>query len=212
MAFAPFPGAVPGAGAAFVRPFVRKTDMRCHPAAALVVLALAGSAIAQPIQESEPNNTMATANFVAASQYPTGAFAFDGSITPGDVDWLSVTLGGTDPWVIDAAIFGHPNSLTGDSQLILVGTGGSIIAADDDNGVGLFSALQATVTPGTYFLGITGFDDLGFGTPTIHLPTGDHDETFNYKLLVGFNPVPAPGSIALFGAGGLLALRRRRHH
>ncbi|MBX3357932.1 MAG: PEP-CTERM sorting domain-containing protein [Phycisphaeraceae bacterium] len=178
---------------------------------AAAIAGASGAAFAQPILESEPNNTMATANAIVASQYPTGAFAFDGAISPGDVDWITFTL--PIETIINASTFGRPNSLSGDSQIILVGPGSTIVAFDDDSGLGLFSAFEATVSAGTYFLGVTGFDDLDLGlsgTNPPRIPTGAHQESFEYKLVVGFNPVPAPGSLALLGAGGAMLLRRRR--
>src|SRR5262249_46768222 len=51
-----------------------------------------GSALASPLVEMEPNNTIATANFIPPSAYPTGAFALDGSISPRDVDYISFSL------------------------------------------------------------------------------------------------------------------------
>ncbi len=174
-------------------------------AAGLVVGA--SGAMADPILESEPNNTFATANFIAPASYPAGAFAYDGHISPGDVDWIRFTLPTTT--IIDAATFGRPNSTSGDSQLILVASDQTtILTFDDDSGLGLYSMFEFTVPAGSYYMGVTGFNDLGL--PNVHLPTGNHTETFDYKLTVGFNPVPAPGSIALLGLAGATALRRRR--
>jgi hypothetical protein len=175
---------------------------------ATAVLA-ASVASAQPVQEIEPNNTFGTANFIPASAYPAGAFAFDGSIGPGDVDWIRFTLDGAPAFIIDAATFGIPNSATGDNQIILVANNQTtILAFDDDSGVGLFSAFEVTVPAGSYYLGVTGYNDLGL--PNVHLPNGSHTETFQYKLTVGINPIPAPGSIALLGVALVTATRRHR--
>lgn len=182
------------------------------PAAAGLVLAIASApaARAQAISEVEPNNTMTLANLIPSSAYPAGAFAFAGSITPGDVDWLRFTL--TQPAVIDAASFGLPNSLIGDSQILLVASNQTtILGFDDDSGIGLYSAMEVTVPAGTYCLGITGFDDIGLGSPGgPHLPSGQHSESFQYNLTVGIATVPSPGAAAALGLGGGAVLLRRR--
>jgi hypothetical protein len=177
--------------------------------AGAAALAAASIVSAQPIQETEPNNTFGTANFIPASAYPAGAFAFDGSIVPGDLDWIRFTLAGAPEFIIDAATFGIPNSASGDSQIILVANDQTtILAFDDDSGVGLFSAFEVTVPAGSYYLGITGYNDLGL--PNVHLPTGNHTETFQYKLTVGINPIPAPGGVALLSVALAAGLGRRR--
>lgn len=186
--------------------------VRTTSLALLTTLAAGSAAMADPILEAEPNNTMATANFVSAAQYPTGGFAFDGHIGSGDVDWISLTF--LTPMIVNASTFGRPNSLAGDSQILLVASNQTtILAFDDDSGLGLYSAFEATVPAGTYYLGVTGFDDLNLGlsgTNPPRIPIGGHTENFDYKLVVGLNPVPAPGSIALLGLAGLVGLRRRR--
>jgi hypothetical protein len=88
-------------------------------------------------------------------------------------------------------------------MLALFDSNGVELAFDDDSGVSLFSSLEATVPAGTYFLAITGFGDRNFDGL-------GHDENLLYKLIVGANVIPTPGTLALAGIGGLMIARRRR--
>ncbi len=166
-----------------------------------LVCASAGTAHAGLIFETEPNNTLATANFIGNFDVPGGSVLVDGSITPGDVDWFQFTITGDTQLV--SATFGVPSSAVGDSILSLYDSLGTLIIQDDDSGIGNFSSLEAQLTAGTYYLVVTGFPDFG--------NTGNHSEDFTYKLLVGTNVVPAPGALALLGLAGLVARRRRRN-
>lgn len=200
---------------------------------ALVIAAAAGAANASIFFESEGNNTMGTANFVGTFNAPGEGILIDGSITPGtvqsptgapgtagDVDWFSFTVSGNTTFV--ASIFAIINSNAGgatpDSQLIITNSSGAVLAFDDDNNVGFMSSIDTlALTAGTYFIGVTGYNDLNIGG-TVQLPdgfTGDtqlsgHTENWTYKLIIGLNIVPTPGAAALLGLGGLVAGRRRR--
>lgn len=203
---------------------------------ALVLAAAAGAANASIFFETEANNTMGTANFVGVFNAPGEGILIDGSITPGtvapaggvgtagDVDWFSFTVTGNTTFV--ASIFAIINSNAGnaapDSQLILTDAAGNILDSDDDDNTGFMSSLSAiTLTAGTYFIGVTGYDDANLngtspGGPV--LPDGwngntqvsGHTENWTYKLIIGLNIVPTPGAAALLGLGGLAAARRRR--
>jgi MYXO-CTERM domain-containing protein len=191
------------------------------PLALLGLAAATSAALAQPIPESEPNNTAATADllgtFNGGGSVLAEGFITPGSIAmdlPGDVDYFRITL--NFPSFFMASAFGIPDSGDGDAQLALIsGDGLTIIAADDDSGIDLFPSLEATLAPGTYLLAMTGFNDLSFPGP-FTLPDGrnpnqsPHLEDFQYKLLVGFSVVPAPSAAALLGLGALAATRRRR--
>lgn len=184
----------------------------------LAALAAAATPALAQVVESEPNNTPALADFLGTF---TGADAViaEGLITPGDaaldlpgdVDLYAFTIN------FEAHIFasvfniGAPGA---DAQLALL-DGMGILAADEDSGLDGFPSLQFTLAPGSYFLAVTGANDLGFpGPPTF--PDGrnpdqsPHLESFDYKLVVGFSVVPAPSAAALLGLGGLVAARRRR--
>jgi len=202
---------------------------------ALVIAAAAGAANASIFFETEGNNTMGAANFVGTFNAPGEGILIDGSITPGtaqspngapgtagDVDWFRFTVTGNTTFV--ASIFAIINSNAGnvapDSQLIVTDAAGNIMAFDDDGNQGLMSSINTlTLTAGTYFIGITGYNDLNIGgAGGVQLPDGftgagqtsGHNENWTYKLIIGLNIVPTPGAAALLGLGGLVAGRRRR--
>jgi len=196
---------------------------------AIVIAAAAGAANAAIFFETEANNTIATANNVGVFGAPGEGILIDGSITPGtvgttgqpgtagDVDWFSFTVTGNTTFV--ASIFAIINSGTGtpDSQLVLTDAAGNILSFDDDNNVGFMSSLNTvTLGAGTYYIGVSGYDDMNASSPV--LPDGfdgttqisGHTENWTYKLIIGLNIVPTPGAAALLGLGGLAAARRRR--
>jgi hypothetical protein len=195
------------------------------------LVAAAGTANAGLVLESEPNNTVATANPIGTFNIPGGSVLIDGTITPGtlqqqtgapgtpgDVDWFTFTVTGISTVV--ASIFSL-NNTTADSQLWLVSGNGTTILAFNDNGnpgggsPSMSSLIQFNLAPGTYFLAVSGFNDGnasnlpdGFAGNTTQL--SGHTQSFDYKFLVGFNVIPTPGATALLGLGALAIARRRR--
>lgn len=162
--------------------------------AAVLAAAGAGAAQAGFYVETEPNNTLAQANFVGNYTFPGDAFLVDGNITRADEDWFVFTV--TDATQIRASTFGRPDSNLGDSLLYLFDSNGNQLAFDDDSGVNLFSSLEYNTTGGgTFYLKVASFQGAS---------------SFDYKLVVGLNVVPTPGPLALAGLGALVALRRRR--
>lgn len=184
----------------------------------LAALAAAATPALAQVTESEPNNTPAFANFLGTFNGADAVIA-EGLITPGDVamdlpgdvDFYSFTI--SFEAHVFASVFGigDPDA---DGQLALL-DGAGVLIADDDSGLDNFPSLQFTLSPGTYFLAVTGSNDLGFPAGT-SFPDGrnpdqtPHLENFDYKLVVGFSVVPAPSAAALLGLGGMLAARRRR--
>lgn len=185
--------------------------------AGAAALALASAANAGLLFETESNDTPATANFLAAFTPPGGSIAVDGVKDIGDVDWFRFDLSDMSTLVITT--IGSSDIPQPDTQLQLVaGDGMTIIDWDDDDGPGLLSAMNVIGLPaGTYYIGVSSFADATFanGLTTLFdgidtntgMPT---DEVFSYKLSIAVNLVPAPGSAALLGLGGLVAIRRRR--
>lgn len=157
--------------------------------------ALAGSASAAFYIESEPNDTLATANFVGNYTFPGDAFLVDGTISPsGDQDWFMFTV--SNAAQMRLATYGRPDSNSGDSILELYDSAGTLLASDDDGGINLFSSLEYNSTAGgTFYIRVNSFEGR---------------TSFDYKLVVGLNIVPAPASMALLGMGGLVLGRRRR--
>jgi hypothetical protein len=157
--------------------------------------ALAGVASADYYIEQEPNNSLATANNVGSYTAPGDAFLVDGTIAPSaDQDWFVFTV--SDAAQMRISVFGRPNSdPPADSYLELYDGAGTLIAFDDDSNINLFSSIEYnSAAGGTFYVRVTSFQG---GT------------SFDYKLIVGLNIVPAPASVAVLGLA-TLGLRRRR--
>jgi hypothetical protein len=173
------------------------------------IAVLAGSAHAGFFSETEDNNTLALANDIGMFDAPGGSVLIEGVLDIRDVDWFSFTLNDTASLSFFAAFGGGG----GDGIMQIVDAGGDVIAFDDDSGEGLMPAIVLEdLSAGTYFIGFSGFGDVdSTSVDTDELADGvGHDENFSYKLSVAFSIVPAPGSMALIGAGGLMMIRRRR--
>lgn len=153
--------------------------------------------------ETEPNNTIATANMIMRGPQP---WADVGIMTlydsGGDVDFFAIELfAGEFFTAITSPIgdpFGEPDTMMG----LFLGDG-TLLAFNDDAG-GLGSAIRFEVTTdGIYYLGITGFPDFDFD--------GSHSEVGPYVLKMSAI-VPEPATLLAVGAGlAGLALRRRRN-
>lgn len=110
-----------------------------------------------------------------------------------------------------------------DTEMGIWNSAGTLLANNDDFG-GLQSSIALTYTAGQYYIGIgrfnntfdngfvlTGvgsFDDTLLNLNGVNLGTWNgNGEPLWYRFDVS---VPAPGSMALLGLGGLAAVRRRR--
>ncbi|MEO1130868.1 MAG: pre-peptidase C-terminal domain-containing protein [Planctomycetota bacterium] len=185
---------------------------------ACAIVAFAAGANAAIINESEPNDTIATANAVGSIDDPGGAIVIDGALTSGDVDWFSLEL--LDMTTLFVSSLASAD-FSADGQMMVVDSSGTnVIAFDDDSFVGLQPGIVLADLPaGTYYVGISGFPDITFFDD----PVGDdilfdglddsgapHPEEFEYKLTISANLIPTPGTVALAGLGGLAMVRRRR--
>lgn len=181
-----------------------KIALLCTTIAAFTAASQAGF-----FTETEGNNTLNMANDVGTYDSPGGSIAIEGTITNGDVDWFEFTLENT----ATLAFFSAFGTNGGDGVMQIVALGGDVIAFDEDSGVGLMPAIQLIdLAAGTYYIGLSGFGDVGAGSVSSdELADGvGHTENFAYKLSVGFSIVPAPGATALLGMGGLMIVRRKR--
>jgi len=182
-----------------------KSVLMCAGIACFATVASAGGFFS----EVEDNNTLAMANDIGVFGAPGGSAAIDGVLSQGDVDWFTFTLDDT----ASLSFFAAFSAGDGDGIMQLVDAGGDVIAFDDDSGVGLMPAIQVeSLAAGSYFIGLSGFGDVDSSSvDTDELADGlGHSENFSYKLTAGFSIVPAPGALALFGAGGVMMVRRRR--
>jgi hypothetical protein len=173
--------------------------------AALATVASAGTFFS----EVEDNNSLAMANDLGTFSAPGGSVAVDAVLDLDDVDYFGFTLTDTASLSFIAAF----STGDGDGVMQLITAGGDVIAFDDDSGVGLMPAIQVDdLSAGTYYIAFSGFGDVDSSSvDSDELADGiGHDEEFGYKLSVGFSIVPAPGSMALLGLGGMVMARRRR--
>lgn len=187
-----------------------------HLTTAIGVAAIASTAYAGGFfSEVEDNDTLILANDIGVFDAPGGSMLIDGVLEDGDVDWFEFTLSDEASFSV-FALFSASDS---DGIMQLVAEGGDVIAFDDDSGIDLMPAIQmADLSAGKYFIGISGFGDVDSSSVDTdeladgHLDTGEtHGESFGYKLNIGFTIVPAPGSLALCGIGGVMMTRRKRY-
>ena len=178
--------------------------------AATCAFAIAGAAVAQP-----------TAIDLGVL---TGDTVVTGSLAAGEVNWYTFTIG-TNPY-IDITT----NDTPFDTELGVYTDIGNLVASDDDDGFGLNSTLSFGTGSGLllgddFNLGGNGIaegEDGPLGPGTYYLAMGAFNTTFNGTnwdatstsgasgdYIISIYTIPAPGSLALLGLGGL-AIRRRR--
>jgi hypothetical protein len=185
---------------------------------AAALATLVGSANAALFVESESNNTLGTANNLGTYGPPGEGIVIDGTITSGDVDWFQFTINGTGTYVVAAAFAIPASTNSTDGVMQLVNSAGVVLEFDDDDNIGFMPSLEfAGLTAGTYYIGLSGFGDASsssVGTTDVldglTSSGAAHSENWDYKMVLGLNIIPAPGSIALLGLGGLAMARRRR--
>lgn len=163
----------------------------------------AGLAQAGLVVETESNDSFSTANFIGNFTPPGDAVVVDGGIhnlqtgAP-DQDWFSFSVSNSADMVL--SIYGLPDSTHGDSFVQLYAADGTtVLAQDDDSGLGLFSSFEKQIAAGNYFIRVSASPNA----------TADNRQ-FDYKMVVGFNVTPAPSTMMLAGLGGLVVGRRRR--
>ncbi|MBS0195264.1 MAG: PEP-CTERM sorting domain-containing protein [Planctomycetes bacterium] len=158
-------------------------------------------------------NTFTGADSTNVGRYDLDIFAST-IITPRqygvNVQWWAFSgLAAGTPIVAD--INGATGNFT-DSYLAVFDSAGNMLFGDDDTN-GLFSAVLASdniLVPGNgiVYAAVTSYQGtIGAHTnPASYLNENENSKTGTFNL----NLVPAPGSLALLGLGGLIAGRRRR--
>ena len=194
-------------------------------AAALAVAGLAPVANAALIFDTEPNNTLATASAIV--RVPGVQFADVGVATlggpGGDVDVFSIPLAAGEIITIITTPMTIPDFDIPDTELAFASPAGIILDQNDDAGgenpvgdLGRGSAIRFQApTTGTYFIGVTGFDDIfsdsaALGQPFASELNGAHTQSGQYALTVSVVLIPEPASLGVLAGLGVLGLRRRR--
>ena len=170
-------------------------------AAALVlaVLSCAGAPAAVIYNETEPNNTWATANVIAGHD---GTLIINGSrASDSSADYFRF------PAV--PGLFTGTVCCSGDPMLALFDPAGTMVAANDDY-YGLLPYIAYNITTaGTWTIAVTGFPDFGF--------LGGGSSGWDYQATLTFgspanSEIPEPGTWGLLAAGlvAVFAFRRLR--
>ncbi len=150
------------------------------------------------LNETEPNDTAATANPLPGSQA-----VILGNITAGDYDYFSFAANEGDR--VYAAPMTQFSNVSGDSRLDIIASDGvTSLEFDDDNGSfsSLSSAIGGTIipAPGTYYVRVYGYSATTVITPYhLHVrvqsgtPTAEVEPNNDYATA---NPLPANGWVS----------------
>lgn len=150
---------------------------------------------------------------LADSQWDNASFAFSGAAP------AATSLG-----QLGANMTIDTNGSTADTELAVYTSDGQLIDTNDDNGGGgLWSLLNVSLTtPTTYWIVVGGYNSAfgdylaSSGTATGQFVLNINGHTVAAETLVGGDffvyefTIPTPGTAAMLGLGGLVAIRRRR--
>ncbi|NOT34250.1 MAG: hypothetical protein HOP12_08795 [Candidatus Eisenbacteria bacterium] len=109
------------------------------------------------VAETEPNNSLATAQFLGCGNILAPATIAVGAAPP-DTDYVTFTANAGDLITVGTEANGTTGQV-GDTRIRLFNNAGGVLASDDDAGPGLYSLIAGFVAPytGTYYVGIAAF-------------------------------------------------------
>lgn len=168
----------------------------------LLVVAAMAAASQAVLFESEPNDNLASADaFTRAAPGPWADLAV-ANLFAGDVDYYSLQLYAGD--TVTLSVTAVPFSSSFDTYMGFFDPSGTLLEADDDDGVALTSSIQRDITvTGVYYIALTGFGDPDFNG-------SGHTEAANYYLTASVAPVPEPATMTALGLGAIALIRRRK--
>ena len=136
------------------------------------------------VAEVEPNNSLATAQFLGCGNVFRPASIAAG-VTPPDTDYVSFTANAGEVLAVGTDADGAAGQV-GDTRIRLFNNTGGVLASDDDSGPGLYSLISGVVAPytGTYYVGIAAFST----------------QTGGYKAFIVCCPATAPANDVCAGA------------
>jgi hypothetical protein len=172
-----------------------------------LVLVLSVSASAA-IMESEPNDTLATADVIVNTGLPfmdMGTDLYLSSAT--DVDFFAIDLAANNIITASTTPLALPFS-TPDTFLGLYDAAGNLLVSDDDSGSGKGSMVYHQVaSAGTYYVAVTGAGDSDFNGKIEGTDNG-HGKIGRYLLSV--TVVPEPATLSLLALAGLGLVARKK--
>lgn len=110
------------------------------------------------VTETEPNDTIATAQALSLTTGAANAITVSASFTANDTDYFAVTVPMGATWTVQADTHGQAANLSScstDTILYLDDASGTLITSGDDTGYGLCSSISASLTGGTAAGGTT---------------------------------------------------------
>ena len=165
-----------------------------------VLACFAATALAQPLQEVEPNDSFDGAQVLPDDFFDGfGAGSIEGTLAAKDVDFYMFDLSEGDFATASVFDFTPGDPFDNDSILGVFSPDGSLFAFDDDGGPGFLSAIAWVADEsGAWAVALSGFGDDDF--------VGDHGEEFDYRMVLS---IPEPASLGLLLAGFGFLVRRR---